>query len=255
MAGTNVDLVRRAIEANRSGPAAETVDACVALVHADVVFTSRLTSIEGAAYRGRDGVRRYFADLGDAFDEWCNEAGEIIELGPDAVLMDIVFRATGKGGVEVELASSTVWVFSAGAIAEVHADSTREAALEAAGRSNADVVLAIADAVGRGDLDALMPLLDEGIEHRDARGSVVSQGRDGIRRHFDDLWRESPGASFSVDEIVEGGDWVVVRQRWRGLADGQLTTWVAREFRDGRVKRIEVHGSRADALEAAGLSD
>jgi len=121
-------------------------------------------------------------------------------------------------------------------------------------RGNADVVLAIADAVNRRDLDALMPLLDEGIEHRDARRSIAHQGRVGIRRHFDELWKESPEASFSVDEIVEGGEWVVVRQRWRGLADGELTTWVAREFHDGRVKRIEVHGSRADALEAAGLS-
>jgi hypothetical protein len=122
-------------------------------------------------------------------------------------------------------------------------------------RGNADVVLAIADAVNRRDLDALMPLLDEGIEHRDARRSIAQQGRVGIRRHFDELWKESPEASFTVDEIVAGGEWVVVRQRWRGLADGELTTWVAREFRDGRVKRIEVHGSRADALEAAGLSE
>lgn len=120
--------------------------------------------------------------------------------------------------------------------------------------SNADVVLAIADAVERHDLEALMALLDEEIEHRDASGSIAGRGRDAIGRYFDELWEESPEASFAVDEIVEDGDWVVVRQRWSGRADGELTTWVAREFRGGRVKRIDVHGSRGDALEAAGLS-
>ena len=122
-------------------------------------------------------------------------------------------------------------------------------------QDNVDVVLAIADAVGRRDLDALMPLLDQDIEHRDARRSTTQRGRAAIRRYFEELWKESPEASFSVDEILAGGDWVVVRQRWRGLPDGELTTWVAREFRDGIVRRIEVHGSRDDAVQAAGLSD
>ncbi len=122
-------------------------------------------------------------------------------------------------------------------------------------RTNADVVLAIADAVERHDLDALMALLDEAIEHRDARQSTRLRGRDELRRHFVELWEESPAAFFRVDQAREKGDWVVVRQTWSGLAAGDLTTWVAREFRNGRVKRIEVHAGRAEALETAGLSE
>jgi ketosteroid isomerase-like protein len=121
-------------------------------------------------------------------------------------------------------------------------------------RENVEVVVAIADAVERRDLDALMPLLDEEIEHRDARRSTALRGREEMRRHFVDLWAENPRASFSVNEILESGDWVIVRQTWRGLAGGEVTTWVARQFLNRRVRRIEVCATRAEALEAAGLS-
>ena len=122
-------------------------------------------------------------------------------------------------------------------------------------QENGDVVVAIADAVERRDLDALMPLLDEEVEHRDARRSTAPRGREEMRRHFVELWAESPRASFSVDETLEEGDWVVVRQTWRGLASGDLTTWVARQFLNRKVRRIEVYATRAEALEAAGLSE
>jgi predicted ester cyclase len=120
-------------------------------------------------------------------------------------------------------------------------------------RGNSDVVLAIADAFNRRDIDALMPLLDEGVEHRDVRRSTALRGRREMRQHFVELWGESPEASFRVDEILEDGDWVIVRQTWRGLAGGQLTTWVARRFVNGKVRRIEVYTAREEALEAAGL--
>ena len=121
--------------------------------------------------------------------------------------------------------------------------------------TNADVVVAIVEAVNRRDLDALMTYLDEDIEHRDAQLSKVRRGREAIRQHFVELWREHPEASFSIDEVVVEGEWVVVRQDWRGLAEGELTTWVARRFVDGRVRQIDVCSTRARAVQAAGVPD
>jgi ketosteroid isomerase-like protein len=121
--------------------------------------------------------------------------------------------------------------------------------------TNPDVVVAIAEAVNRRDLDALMTHLDEDIEHRDAQLSTVRHGREAIRQHFLELWREHPDASFRVDEVVAEGDWVVVRQDWRGLADGELTTWVARRLVNGKVREIDVCSTRAQALRAAGVQD
>ena len=113
--------------------------------------------------------------------------------------------------------------------------------------------MAIADAVERHDLDALMTHLADDIEHRDSASGEVRHGREAIREHFVELWNESPAAWFAVEEVVEKGDWVVVRQRWSGLASGELTTWVARRFAGGRVRRIDVCATRAEALAAAGL--
>jgi predicted SnoaL-like aldol condensation-catalyzing enzyme len=93
--------------------------------------------------------------------------------------------------------------------------------------------------------------LDERIEHRDTRMTAVRRGKESIRSHFDELWSESPDASFEVDEIVAEGDWVVVRQTWSGLASGGLVTWVARRFADGRVQRIDVCETREQALAVA----
>ncbi len=120
---------------------------------------------------------------------------------------------------------------------------------------NSDLVLAIAEAVRRRDLDTLMALLDDRVEHQDARRSTALRGREELKQHFLELWRESPEASFGVDEIRDAGDWVVARQTWHGLAQGRLTTWVARRFVSGRVRQIEVYTTRAEALEAAGLSE
>jgi ketosteroid isomerase-like protein len=135
MSQENVELVRQAFEANRSGSFADTVEKALALADPDCEFTSRLTSVEGAAYRGHDGVRAYFEDLADAFQEWHNDLDEITDVGPDAVLTEGTFRATGKSGVNVELRSAMVWMLSNGRVAGLHAYPSREAALEAAGLS------------------------------------------------------------------------------------------------------------------------
>jgi ketosteroid isomerase-like protein len=132
MSRESIDIALRAMDLNRSGPASETVEPALALTHQDCTFTSRLSSVEGSAYHGREGVRRYFEDIADAFLEWRNEAGEITAVGPGTVVIDVVFRGTSKSGVSVELASAVVFVISAGTVVEMHAFPSREEALEAA---------------------------------------------------------------------------------------------------------------------------
>jgi hypothetical protein len=61
----NVDLHRRAVEAfNRHDP-----DAAVAFGHPEIEFHSLMTAPGGAVYHGRNGVRRWFRDLEDAWGE------------------------------------------------------------------------------------------------------------------------------------------------------------------------------------------
>jgi ketosteroid isomerase-like protein len=135
MSEENVEIVRRACDANRSGPPDATVEAALMLADPSIEFRSRLSSVEGSTYRGHDGVRRYFADMADAWQEWRNEVSEIGEVGQDAVMTDVTFRATGKSGVEVALRSAIVWVLSEGRVLQMHAYPTPSEALDAAGLS------------------------------------------------------------------------------------------------------------------------
>jgi ketosteroid isomerase-like protein len=135
MSEENVELVRHAVEANRSGPPDVTVEEAVALADPDFEMTSRLTSVEGTTYRGHDGVRRYFEDMADAWQEWRNDIDEMTEVSPDAVLTGVTFRAIGQSGVNVELRSAVVWVLSDGKVVRIHSYPSRQEALEAAGLS------------------------------------------------------------------------------------------------------------------------
>ncbi len=127
-----MEVVRRAVEANRSGPPEETVDKALPLVDDRFEFTSRLTSVEGASYRGQDGLRAYFDDLADAFLEWRNEINEIRELDPETVFLDVTFHAVARSGIDVELRSAMVVLFSGGLVLRMDAYPSGQEALRAA---------------------------------------------------------------------------------------------------------------------------
>jgi len=93
--GAPIELAYRAISRlDESG--------LVALCAPEVVFESRITSLEDARYQGHDGVRRYIRNLRDAFETVDVEGSDLIEDQDRAVLTND-FRARGRlAGVEVE---------------------------------------------------------------------------------------------------------------------------------------------------------
>ncbi len=136
MSQENVEIVRRLIGAARSGPADATSEVVVGLGDPKVEFRSRLTAVEGATYRGHDGVRSYFRDLNDTFAEWRNESDDIVEMDDDLVLAKSCFHGIGKdSGAEVELPTAVIVALSNGKVMHVHSRATRREALEAAGLS------------------------------------------------------------------------------------------------------------------------
>jgi ketosteroid isomerase-like protein len=135
MTQENVEIVRRAVEANRSGPPAETVEVAVELAHPDMEFVSHVASVEGGTYRGVDGTRAYYEDLADVWQEWRNELRGVTELGPDTILTENVFRGTARSGVSVERPSALIWTLLEGKVVRLHSYPSREEALQAAGLS------------------------------------------------------------------------------------------------------------------------
>ena len=134
MSEENVELVRKAFAANRSGPPEETVEVALRLAHPDAEFVSRLNSVEGSTYRGTDAFRQYYADLADAFSEWTNAVAAIEDLGSDTVLSDATFHGTSHSGVDVELRTIGIWKIRDGKVVSLHAYESREEALAAVGR-------------------------------------------------------------------------------------------------------------------------
>jgi hypothetical protein len=133
MRESNVEIVRSLMDATRSGPPADTVEAAIALTDPQSEFVSRLTQVEGGAYHGHEGGRRYFADLADAWQAWHNEIHSIAELAPGRVLADMTFHAIGQSGVEVALQSAALFIVSdAGLVTGAYVYATREEALAAA---------------------------------------------------------------------------------------------------------------------------
>lgn len=129
----NAEIVRRIFELNHSGPPEETLEPGLRLFHPDIVFRSRISDLEGESYRGHEGMRRYWTDISDAFEHWRNELGAVEALGPGTLLVTSTFRATGRSGVAVELASVMLVVVREGLVTAMHAYPTRGAAVEGAG--------------------------------------------------------------------------------------------------------------------------
>jgi hypothetical protein len=85
-------------------------------------------------------------------------------------------------------------------------------------------------------------------------------GIDGFRQLWLDWLEPWTAYHVQVDEVIDAGDQVVVLVRDRARrpdtdAQVELVSGSIWHVRDGRLVRAEFFGSRAEALEAAGLSE
>jgi ketosteroid isomerase-like protein len=92
----------------------------------------------------------------------------------------------------------------------------------------------------------------------DAPAHMTYHGLDGLRRGIESM--RSVWAEFKaeIEEVTAGDDRVVSVLRWQlraqsGVELEEVEGW-ASWLRDGKIIRIEQHGSKEEALEAAGLS-
>ena len=120
------------------------------------------------------------------------------------------------------------------------------------------------DAIGRGDLDALLELYDSDIRFEPLTGTRVEtggyRGHEGVRQYFeevDEVWDEvRPVAG----EITTIGDEVVVfghcsiRGKASAIETDSPCSWVV-TVREGKITRHRVYQTNSEALEAAGLRE
>jgi ketosteroid isomerase-like protein len=129
---------------------------------------------------------------------------------------------------------------------------------------NVDMVRSAYEAYSRGDLDGAVSDFAPDCRYT-AAGTIpdrtgVFHGPEGykefigwVRSEFDDVEAE-------LDELIDAGDIVVVGSTLRGRgkqsgAQTKFTFWQVWRFRDGKFARGHGFASRAEALQAAGLSE
>jgi ketosteroid isomerase-like protein len=128
---------------------------------------------------------------------------------------------------------------------------------------NVEVVRRSIDAFNRGDRDAwLADFAPEAEWHTTGRfaDSGVYRGRAGLERYWAELQEDIEELSFSVSDIRATGDRVFVAGKGggrgkRSKAHSEEPIWYVVALRNRRIVRVQGFASRAEALEAAGLSE
>jgi ketosteroid isomerase-like protein len=132
-------------------------------------------------------------------------------------------------------------------------------------QENVEIVREANAALNRGDVDAALGAYAPGAELRDLQSAPDQQfsvnGVEAIRKVWVAWTVAFRDFSADVDEYIDAGDVVITSVRWRG--EGKESglaidnrQYDAFEFRDGTIiKAVLGYRSRAEALEAAGLSE
>jgi ketosteroid isomerase-like protein len=127
---------------------------------------------------------------------------------------------------------------------------------------NVEVVRGVIDAFNRRDVEPLEALLApdaEIVPIRAALEGTVYRGPGAAKQWYaavDDSWES---LTVEVEEMRDGGDWVLSLARVRGYGRGSgvpidVEAASLVRFRHGIITSLRVFTSRAEALEAAGLS-
>ena len=132
MSQENVEAFKRAVDATNRGD----VEAVLKDLDPDVefhAFMEELLGGEGRVYTGYAGVREFFRDFSEHFDQLHWEYPDIRDLG-DRVLAIGTFRARGRGsGAEVETPLGVLTDFENGIATRVWSTGDPGEVLEAAG--------------------------------------------------------------------------------------------------------------------------
>ena len=124
---------------------------------------------------------------------------------------------------------------------------------------NVGVVRKVWDAYSRGDYDRVAGFHDPHVVVITLEDGAVYGYNAVLANHerWDEAWKE---AESTLDEVIGRGDRVFVAARFhgRGRASGvEIDTRLYEVYmlRDGKVLRIDEYEDRAEALDAAGLSE
>ena len=130
-------------------------------------------------------------------------------------------------------------------------------------QENVEKVRAGYEAFSRRDLDAALAHIDPEIEWQQSSAfpdARTFHGHDGVRRFFEQVFEIFDESDFIPQEIIDLGNRVVVVHRFVGRGQGsripvEVTETSVWTLREGKAIRQEAFATKAEALEAVGLSE
>jgi ketosteroid isomerase-like protein len=129
MSQQNAEVFERGAEAFNRGE----LEAWIGYIHPDVVFEPLRSPIEGA-YRGHEGIRRFFVDTRESFDSFRPNYTDIRDLEGGRLLAIGTFHFRARGsGIETDLPTAGIATFREGLLVHWKDYGDRAKALEAAG--------------------------------------------------------------------------------------------------------------------------
>jgi len=130
--------------------------------------------------------------------------------------------------------------------------------------ANVEIPRRLIDAYNRRDIPAFLELLDPDVEWIPIMAALEGRvycGHDGVRQWVDDITEDWEHFEPCLVEFHDLGDRVLIFGHWhaRGRASGvefenQPASWPY-EIKGGKVLRMRTCTDRAEAVEAAGLSE
>ncbi len=115
-------------------------------------------------------------------------------------------------------------------------------------------------AVNNGDLDGIMELFHDNVEYSPVEEAGTIHGLNAVRRYFEGWLDSWEGFQMAPKEFLDTGDCVVTGEALKGRGKGSgiditMDLWSVSLLRDDKVVRRDEYLDRAEALEAAGLSE
>lgn len=266
MASDDLATVRGYLEALNAGDVDGVMERCTE----DFELRPPSAPLEGA-YVGREGVRRYLADIGEASEDFRLEAREMDDRGAGVVVAELLGTGSSRSlGVLGELPVTTVYELVAGRVRRASAFPDRPDALAAAAALGREVEVIrrgyeARDAGGAEAVAALGELMAPDLEvHLQSAGFDAAagpmRGPDAFIARLREFEEAFPEVETLIERIVRlgGGRYLVLgTQVARSSAGVEVRATLSHLWtvRDGVVARIELHGSTQDALRAAGLAE
>jgi ketosteroid isomerase-like protein len=131
MSDENLELVRR----NNDAYNARDLGALLDTLSESVTFRSRFSAMDSRTYNGHEDMRRYFAEMEEAWSRYEMHLERMVEAGSRVVGLFHLHAVGRESGVEVEEEQGVVFTVEAGKVVAIDSFPSQAEALESVGVS------------------------------------------------------------------------------------------------------------------------